>query len=192
MPATKAQCARPDSRLTSPAETAADTAELLFSALGELHGLAVADSDLLRRASGGMRYIQSVGAYTDLEHELFCIALAELPVADAFVVEASACYAADVAMTAQAQWRRAGFSARRRAMWLAAILRLADELSSRGGARPDGACAVWNDDTLYLEFDGSAIAEDRLARAQSRVAALEAVTGRRVMLASSAARRGAA
>jgi hypothetical protein len=191
VPATKTRHVDPSPRFASPSQATADSADLIFTALGGLHGLTDNDADLLRRAAAGLRFIQSVGAYSAAEHDLFLIALAELPDADALVVEAAACYAADVFVAANSQWRRDA-SEHRRALWFAAVLRLADALCTHSAGCPDDVYAAWTAHEVFLEFDGGALTESQVARARTRVAALEAVSGRTVLLARSSARRGAA
>lgn len=191
MPATKHRHADPLPRLASPSQATTESADLVFAALGGLHGLTDNDADLLRRAAAGLRFIQSVGAYSAVEHDLFLIALAELPDADALVVEAAACYAADVFVAASPEWRR-DRSEQRRALWFAAVLRLTDALCAHGAGCPDDVYAAWTAHELYLEFDGETLTESQVARARIRVAALEAVSGRTVLLARSSTRRGAA
>jgi hypothetical protein len=172
---------------SSPAVT--DTASLIFSALAGLHNLTANDAELLHRAAAGARFIQTLGTYSRLERDLFRIALAELSESDAYVVEAAACCAVDIAISRNPQAWRADADLQRRALWLAAVLRLAEALCVRGSLAPDGAYATWTGTELYLEFDGSALTEARLGCARSRAAALEALTERRVILAHSATRR---
>jgi hypothetical protein len=192
VPATKTRHVSQLPAIAPPPLATADAAVMVFEALGELHGLAQHDAELLRRAVAGLRFIQSMGAYTDLEHELFEVALSELDPRDAFVVEASACYAADTCVATDPLWRSGSLAEKRRAMWFAAIVRLCDPLCSHGASAPDDVYAAWTADSLYLEFDGSSLCDAQLSRASARVAALEAVTGRTVLLASSTARRGVA
>jgi hypothetical protein len=158
-----------------------------------MHGLPDDEAELLARAAAGLRFIQSIGTYTNTDHQLFRIALSELDKSDALAVEAAACYAADRAdrvdhKLLRGRTRLTGL----RVVWFAAILRLSDALCSHGSKGPDRVYATWTDDVLYLEFDGVSMTDTHVARARGRVAALEASSGRRVVLASSAARRGAA
>lgn len=175
--------------LPSPSHAIAKTADLLFAALAGLHNLTANDAELLHRAAAGARLIRSMGTYSQLERDLFRIALAELDESDAYVVEAAACCTVDIAISRSRRTWRAGAALQRRALWLAAVLRLAEALCGRGGHAPDGAYATWTNAELYLEFDGSALTEAGLSRARSRVAALEALTERSVILAHSATRR---
>jgi hypothetical protein len=180
-------------RSLSSSQAAAHTATAIFAALSALHGLPDDEAELLTRAAAGARFIQSIGTYTNTDHELFRIALSELDRSDALTVEAAACYAAervdriDHALLS-GRTRLTGL----RVLWFAAILRLSDALCSHGSSGPDRVYATWTDTVLYVEFDGASMTDAQIARARDRVAALEASSGRRVVLASSAARRGAA
>ncbi len=113
---------------------------------------------------------------------------------DAFVVEAAACHAADFAVLGEP--RRAGLAACRSPdaalCGLRQYLRLADGYCALGGPEAQGVYAVWTEDVLYLEFDEVGAPDGQCQRARTRVAALEAVSGRTVCVASSSARRGAA
>jgi hypothetical protein len=169
------------------------TAARIFTSLRPLHALHIDDLDLLGRAAAGLRFIRSSGGYSGLEHELFGAALSELDVMDAFVVESAACHAADFAVLGEPEGLAAELGvARRRALWLAAILRVADGFCALGGPEAQGVYAVWTGDVLYLEFDEAGAPDGQCQRARTRVAALEAVSGRTVCVASSSARRGAA
>lgn len=193
MPATTVRCIDHATRLSPPSHDMDVTAGRIFTALEPLHLMAARDGDLLYRASAGLRFIRSTGTYTETEHELFRIALAELGHVDAFVVEAAACYAADAVPFAN----RAGHRPERRAdqlraLWLAAIIRIAESLCHGSGTAPEDVFAAWTDDAVYLEFDGDGVTERRVNDARGKVAALEALAGRTVFVASSATRRGAA
>ena len=169
------------------------TAARIFTSLGPLHALHIDDLELLGRAAAGLRFIRSSGGYSGLEHELFAAALAELDAADAFVVEAAACHAGGFAVLGEPSRPASQVQvARRRALWLAAILRLADGFCILGGPEAQGVYAVWTEDVLYVEFDEGGVPDSQCQRARTRVAALEAVSGRTVCVASSSARRGAA
>lgn len=191
MPATKTRHAR-CATTTVTASTADLTAARLFSALEPLHRLPLKDVDLLQRAAAGLRFIRSTGSYTQLEHELFRIALAELDAADACVVEWAACWAADLVPLDDSGSRSRMRHAHFRALWFAAVLRISDAVCAGDRDAPEGVFATWTDTVVYLEFDGERVSEGRLARAKARTAALEALTGSKVLVASSTARRGAA
>jgi hypothetical protein len=169
------------------------TAVRIFTSLGPLHALHIDDLELLGRAAAGLRFIRSSGGYSGLVHELFGAALSELGAMDAFVVEAAACHAADFAVLGEPTRPASELGiARRRALWLAAMLRLADGFCVLGGPEAQGVYAAWTEDVLYLEFDEFGVPDGQCQPARARVAALEAVSGRTVCVASSTARRGAA
>jgi hypothetical protein len=193
VPATDVRQTGPAARLAFPASDSDLAAARIFTALEPLHGMSKDQVDLLRRAAAGLRFIRSMDTYTEVEHELFRIALAELRPADAFVVEAAACCAADLVPYGdrgyQPPTRRAD---QLRALWFAAILRISSAVCAHGDAAPTDVFATWTADIVYLEFDGNEVSQRQLESARTRVAALEALTGRTARVASSAARRGAA
>jgi hypothetical protein len=170
----------------------ADTAALLFDRLGRLHHLAPHDCELLRRAAVGVTFIRTSGAYSTLEHELFGLALSDLGKADARMVEAVSCIAADRVALQVGSARDVSASQHRRELWLAAVLRLADAIVCGQRHRAGDVYAAWTDDVLYVEVDGPLGNDAGLDAGMSRVAALEAICGRRVLLSSSARRREAA
>jgi hypothetical protein len=194
MPATTSRFADPSpTPVTSTSSATARTATMLFLALRGLHGLPETDIDLLQRAAAGLRFLRSSRTHSPAEHSLFRIALAELHETDAFVVEAATWYASDCIIAIDhVAWKRSGLLAQRQVLWFSAILRLADALSGRRATGPDEAYAAWTCDCLYIEFDGESLTDAQIACGQARLAALETVTGRRVILARAAARRGAA
>jgi hypothetical protein len=166
----------------------------MFGALGALHMLGGDDAELLRRAASGLRFIRSTATFTAADDALFQVALADLSAGEAFVVETAARYAADLVPDFSGSRCGAvvGRSGERSALWLAGILRLAEALCPTGSGGADGVFATWTDSVLFLEFDGSAISRALLSRAAGRVTVLESLTGRRIVLAHSATRRGAA
>jgi hypothetical protein len=181
------------SNLASPPSQRAIAADLLFSALKGVHGLANSDAELLARAEAGLRLIQSTARFSAIEHHLFSAALADVDDGDRYVVEAAASYAADLAGAASAvAGRRIGIAEKRRALWLGALLRVSDAVCAQGAVAPDDIYAAWTDDVLYIEFDGKTPSESQVERVRARVAALCAISGRQVVLANSTARRGAA
>jgi len=168
----------------------AEVAALLFDCLGPLHELRDADHELLCRSAIGVEFIHAMGNYSTLEHELFGLALDELTALEAFIVEAAACLAADaVAVDPCSMWARLSDHDARRVLWFAAMLRLAEGLVGERRSRVGGVYATWTHETLYVEVDGSVLGGEDLAR--SRGAALEAVSGRRLLLTSSRERREA-
>lgn len=167
------------------------TARRLFESLEPLHGLSRGELETLDRAVVGARFIQSLGDCSQLTHEFFRIALDESDDADAFVVEAAACYAADCIPISDED-RVITHADRHRALWLGAILRLADGLCGLSGAAPEDVWTAWTDRIVYLEFRGGDMPHRDIASAKMRVAALEALTGRAVLICGSRPRRGAA
>jgi len=170
----------------------ADMAALLFDRLGQLHGLSLHDRELLHRAAVGVTFIRTTGSYSTLEHELFGLALSDLPEVDARMIEAVSCLAADRVALQSGSARGASASERRRELWLAAILRFGDALVAERRAPVGDVYVAWTDAVLYVELDGSVGDDDASGAHVSRAAALEAVSGRRVLLTSSARRREAA
>lgn len=193
MPQTEVRQTPPAVRAVAPASVSDRTAGRIFTSLQPLHGMPHDQEELISRAAAGLRFIRSMDSYTQVEHELFRIALAELPPADAAVVEEAACLAAD--LTPFGRLGRQGPTVRTdqlRALWFAATLRIAAALCSSGDVPPTDVFATWTAEIVYLEFDGDEVSPRQLDSARARVAALEALTGRTVFIASSAARRGAA
>jgi hypothetical protein len=192
MPTTRTRPTLVPNGAAAPSQSTAMTALHLFDALGALHTLRVDDAELLRRAASGLRFIRSTSVFTEADDALFQVALADLSDRDAFVVETAARYAADLVPNFSGTRADPGRGRDRAALWLAAILRLADGVCPNGSNVARNVYATWTDEVLYLEFDGTGISGDRLARAMGRVTALEALTGRRVVLANADTRRGAA
>lgn len=189
MPATTAQHADALTELAPRPAATDQIAARIFASLGPLHRLREDDAELLSRAAAGVRLIRSMGDYA-VTHELFGIALAEIDSIDAFVVEAAACYAVDCAPLGEPG--SVDKTDRRRALWLGAMLRLAEGVCGPEGAAADYVWAAWTDEIVYLEFRGAGLSARQLERALGRVAALEALTGRQVMVAGTLACRGAA
>jgi len=169
----------------------ADMAALLFDRFGQLHGLALHDRELLRRAAVGVTFIRTTGSYSTLEHELFGLALNDLRDVDARMVEAVSCLAADRVALQAGSARAVSASEHRRELWLAAMLRFGDALVGECRVPVGDVYAAWTDSVLYIELDGLLGNDDGSDAPLSRAAALEAVSGRRVLLTSSACRREA-
>jgi hypothetical protein len=166
----------------------AETAASLFDCLGPLHGMRLGDHELLCRAAIGVGFIRAMGDYSTIEHELFGLALRELGPLEAFVVEAVSCLTVDrVALDSDGWWSGMQADDRSRILWLAALLRLADALVGEQATPIGGVYAAWTDDTLHIEVDGAAAGSDE--RVRNRMAALEAMSGRRLLLTESARRR---
>ena len=175
-----------------PSEAILATAMQVFHAIEALHRLTCHDAELLYRAAAGLRFIRSTSTFTASDDALFQIALADLSARDAHVVETAARYAADIAPAARRGVGRPHRDAECKALWLTGILRLADAVCPAGSMGAQGVYATWTDTVLFLEFDGRDITPALLDRATQRVSALEALSGRRLVLANSNARRGAA
>ena len=194
MPATRTRPTLVSPCTAAPSRATCATALHMFGALGALHALDDDDAELLHRAASGLRFIRSTSVFTDADDALFQVALVDLSDRDAFIVETAARYAADLVPN----FSRSGSSARpdlsddRSALWLAGILRLAEAVCPAGSDGARGVYATWTDSMLFLEFDGTGISRTLLARAAGRVTVLEAITGRRVVLANSDTRRGVA
>lgn len=194
MPTTRTRPTLAANGTAAPPQAGCATALLLFDALGALHGLGDDDAELLRRAASGLRFIRSTDVFTDADDALFHVALADLSDRDAFIVETAARYAADLVpdFSGTRIGANPGRGRERAALWLAGILRLADGLCPIGSRGAQSVYATWTDSVLFLEFDGASVSRALLVRAAGRVTALEALSGRRIVLAGSDARRGAA
>jgi hypothetical protein len=179
--------------LVDPCTENVDSATRLFTVLAPLHELHGRDAELLARAAAGHRFIRAWHPFGDTSRALMRSALADLPSADASVVEASATCAADVAAEyGQDAWSRLLHADRLRVMWFAAILRLAECIDSMCSTSRGAIHAAWTDETLHLEIGGVVLADHEVQRMLGCSTTLEATTGRRVLLTSSPRRRGAA
>jgi hypothetical protein len=179
--------------LVDPCTENVDSVTRLFAVLAPLHELHGRDAELLARAAAGHRFIRAWHPFGDTSRALMRNALADLPSADASVVEASAAYVADVAAEfGQDAWSQLRHADRRRVMWFAAILRLAEDIDSMRGASREAIHAAWTDETLHLEIGGVAISDHEVEYALGRTDTLEAISGRRVLFTSWPRRQGAA
>ena len=171
--------------------TASDNvARRLFAALTPLHGLSDRDSELLRRAAAGHRFVRVMQPFGSNGRSLMRVALADLPATDAFVVEAASSYATDTAFQDElGALERLGQTDRSRIEWFAAILRLAESIEVICGPRSMPIHAAWTDDTLCLEIDGVVLSAHDIEHVLGRADTLQAATGRRVIVTSSARRR---
>jgi hypothetical protein len=169
------------------------TAERTFWALTGLHGLRERDVALVTRATAGYRFIRAMHPFGAHERALMRIAIADLTPADSFIVEAAATCAADLPFEGDdGEWDRASGQDRCRAVWISAILRLSTSLDAVHSSSVGGIHAAWSPEILHIEIDGVALSDHDLERIRGRRAALEAVSGRRVLVTSAARRRGAA
>lgn len=170
-----------------------DAASLLFGVLAPLHGLEDRDAALLERAIAGRRFISAMHPFGRRERALMRIALADLCDVEALVVEVSASYVTDLAPEVEKdEWTQLGDHDLRRVMWFVAILRLAERLDAVCRVAADAIHAAWTDEILHLEVDGADLSPQDVERVLDRVAALETITGRRVLFTSSARRWSAA
>ena len=171
----------------------ADVVARLFTSLAVLHQLPESDAALIERAASGLRFIRATRPDAETEQALLRIALSDLDEESSFVIEASSSYAADrVLRDDSGAWDRLDRNGRVRILWFAAILRLSECIDAVCGGRTGTIYAAWTDTLLHLEVDGCELAARDIDRVLRRVAALEAVSGRRVVLTSSICRRGAA
>jgi hypothetical protein len=171
----------------------AEVAGRLFETLAPLHELRARDVALLQRAAAALRFIRVTYHHGGNERSVLRSALEDLPRADADVVEVAADLAADGALLGEwGTWERLNRVARLRALWYAGILRLTEPLDAACNGLPISLHAAWTDELLHLEVDGPPLPEHDVDRVRGRAAALEALTGRRVLFTSSARRRGAA
>ncbi len=78
---------------------------------------------------------------------------------------------------------------RRRVLWLSALARLADGVAPlcAGARAPLVAYLAWTDDVIYIEFDLHGVTAAEI-RDRARSAALESVSGRRIILTSTSSR----
>ena len=169
------------------------TARRLFEALTPLHGLGARAALLLDRASSALRFIRLTYHHNRNERGLLRSGLRDLRRVDALVVQTSASFAADCAFVDEWKaWEGLGRKDRLRTLWFSGTLRAAESLDSACGGRTAGLHVAWSDFLLHLEVDDEALSQTDIDAVLGRVAGLEAMTGRRVLLSSSADRRGAA
>lgn len=163
----------------------------LFDHLAPLHGLRRSDRELLSRAC----WIR--GVTTD-PHALagdgvdVAEPLSDLDERDVAVVEAVNHYASDLLPhVGHGIWRRLDASERHRVAWLVGLLRMAEGLAEELPApkRAD-IYATWTDSLLHIEVDGDHVFGEQVGAVNRKSAALEYVTGRRLLLTSSYRRLG--
>ena len=147
----------------------------LFEVLGPLHRLSGHDAQVLAISAGAMRPTDAARPLTDRDYR---------------VIDGALDFAADAlphfwpAVTG-----RLPRADSRRALWIAAILRLAVALQWECGSVED-VYAAWTGDVLHIEVDSRRMPAGALGAVSSRVAALEFVAERRVLLTASAMRYG--
>jgi hypothetical protein len=183
----------PESVLATQPDSAGDTAGRLFAALADVHLLKREDAVLLARARAGCRFIRAMHPFGDNERSLMRIALADLSVAESFVVEASANRVAELAFEDEHRaWSRLSDDDKRRVLWFTAILRLAEGMDAVRHGSLGAIRIAGNDETLTLETAGASWSEHDVGQLLGCTTALEAISGRRVVLTSSAPYRGVA
>jgi hypothetical protein len=149
------------------------TCSKLFDALGPLHRLTWHDAEVLAVAAGAMRPAETTRPLSETDDRVIDGALD-------FAAEALPHFWPAVT-------GRLPVTESRRALWIAAILRLALALQWECGP-VDDVYAAWTKDILHLEVDSPLVTAKALSRVRSRVAAIEFVTDRRVLLTSRAVR----
>jgi hypothetical protein len=162
----------------------------LFDRLVPLHGLADRDRELLGRACSVRSAVRDphslAGDGVDVTAPL-----ADLGGRDVAVVEAINHYASDLLPHASHRiWTRLDGSEKHRVAWLVALLRMAEGLACEFAGSVENIYATWTDSVLHLEIDSGHMFGKQLARARRKAAALESVSGRRVLLTSSYTRVG--
>lgn len=165
-----------------------DIALDLFESLAPLHDLDQRDAFLLTLAAD---LLQAASDDEDPSEVLVRAAVAMLPRTEERIVDAVYDLSQHMlGYDARVVWTLLSSADRHRILWLTGILRLAAAAASEFGRNAEGVHAAWTDILLHLEFDGARVHEDGLTRVSNRTAALEVVSGRRVLLTSSYARRG--
>jgi hypothetical protein len=178
---------------TARSASLAGTTGRLFDALTPLHGLKAQDAVILQRAAAALRFIRVAYHHNHNEREMLRTALTDLNTTDALVVQTAASFAADCAFVDEWDaWERLSREARLRALWFAGTLRLAESLDAVCAGGVTAIHAAWTEELLHLEVDAAVLSSDDIDRVLSRVAALEALTGRHVLFTSASSRRGAA
>jgi hypothetical protein len=165
----------------------------VFKALAGLHRLGDSDAALVARATAGYRFIRAMHPFGEHERALMRIALADLSPEESFIVEAAAKCAADLPFEGDdGEWDRASGQDRCRVVWISAILRISTSLDAVCPAPVGDIHAAWSNEILHIEIDGVTLSDHDLERVRGRRAALEAISGRRVLVTSASLRRGAA
>ncbi len=139
----------------------------LFEALGPLHRMTGHDAEVLMIAAGAMRPAEATQPLTATDYR---------------VIDGALDFAADAlphfwpAITGGLP-----VADSRRALWIAAMLRLATALDWDCGP-VDDVYVAWTTDVLHLEVDAARATSRALTCVRNRTAALEFVAGRRVLL----------
>lgn len=180
----------PQIRPGSAGTAVADIACSLFERLAPLHALPADDRVLLERACRVRLMVTDphalAGDGVDVTQPL-----EELDVRGVAVVEAVNHYASDfLPRTGHGIWRRLDPLEQHRVAWLVAIVRMAEGLASELASTTEGIYATWTDSLLHIEVDGGHVFGQQLTAARHKAAALESVSGRRLLLTSSYRRLG--
>jgi hypothetical protein len=173
-----------------PSEAVVEIACGLFDRLTPLHALPEADRGLLERACRVRLVVTNphslAGDGVDVTEPL-----GELGCREVAIVEAVNHYASDLLPRAgHGIWRRLDGEERHRVGWLVAIVRMAEGLAAEFAGSADGIYATWTDTLLHIEVDGGHVFGQQLTAARRKAAALESVSGRRLLLTSSYRRLG--
>jgi hypothetical protein len=178
----------PDHLPRAPVDATIRICHELFDLLGPLHHLRAHDVDILASAAD-IRALVANGRVGQSDFQSY-----DWPDVtawgDALLADAVVHYSADsLPHGGHTSSRRLVPDDRRRVLWLAAILRLAESLEPHIAGERSGEplYIAWTDDVLYIEVDRSAV-DSSVLQASSRKAALESVSGRRVLLATSSGR----
>ncbi len=180
----------PSVPLSPTREAVVDIACGLFDRLHPLHALPPEDRSLLERACRIRLVVTDphamAGDGVDVTEPL-----GELGCREVAIVEAVNHYASDLLpRVGHSIWRRLDGGERHRVAWLVAIVRMAEGLATEFAGPADRIYATWTDSLLHIEVDGGYVFGQQLSAAQRKAAALESVSGRRLLLTSSYRRLG--
>ncbi len=175
---------------TTSRSTVVEIACSLFDRLRPLHALPPGDRELLER-SCSFRLVATdplslAGDGVDITEPLAALGCREVA-----IVEAVTHYAADLLpRSGHSIWRRLDEAERHRVAWLVALLRMAEGLAAEFAGSAENIYATWTDSLLHIEIDGRHVFGEQLTAARRKTAALESVSGRRLLLTSSYRRLG--
>ncbi len=162
----------------------------LFDRLAPLHALPADDRGLLVRACCIRALVADPLALAGDGVDITA-PLDDLDGRGVAIVEAVHHYASDVLpRTGHGIWGHLEAPERHRVAWLVALLRMAEGLATEYAGSADGIYATWTDELLHIEVDGAHVFGQQLNAAHRKAAALESVTGRRLLLTSSYRRLG--
>ncbi len=180
----------PSAPCSPPSEAVVGIACGLFDRLTPLHALSEDDRGLLERACRVRLVVTDphslAGDGVDVTEPL-----GELGCREVAIVEAVNHYASDLLpRVGHGIWRRLDAAEQHRVAWLVAIVRMAEGLEVEFAGSADGIYATWTDSLLHIEVDGGHVFGQQLTAARRKAAALESVSGRRLLLTSSYRRLG--